>query len=103
MKLSKLMLGLSLAVGIVATASAQITMRNSISVGQNSHQGEAIDTLAKEVERRTNGRIKIQNFYSGALGAERESIESVQLGTQELATTSTGPVPNFVPLSLIHI
>jgi tripartite ATP-independent transporter DctP family solute receptor len=97
MKLSKLMLGLSLAVGVMATASAQITMRNSISVAQNSHQGEAIDTLAKEVERRTNGRIKIQNFYSAALGSERESIESVQLGTQELTTTSTGPVPNFVP------
>ncbi|WP_089961689.1 TRAP transporter substrate-binding protein [Limnohabitans sp. 2KL-3] len=97
MKLSKLMLGLSLAMGILTTASAQITMRNSISVGQNSHQGEAIDTLAKEVEKRTNGRIKIQNFYSASLGSERESIESVQLGTQELTTTSTGPVPNFVP------
>ena len=101
MKLSKLMLGLSLAIGVMTTASAQITMRNSISVGQNSHQGEAIDTLSKEVERRTNGRIKIQNFYSGSLGGERESIESVQLGTQELATTSTGPVPNFVPESRI--
>ena len=97
MKLSKLMLGLSLAVGVMVTASAQITMRNSISVAQNSHQGEAIDTLAKEVEKRTNGRIKIQNFYSASLGSERESIESVQLGTQELTTTSTGPVPNFVP------
>jgi tripartite ATP-independent transporter DctP family solute receptor len=97
MKLSKLMLGLSLAVGVMATASAQITMRNSISVAQNSHQGEAIDTLSKEVEKRTNGRIKIQNFYSASLGSERESIESVQLGTQELTTTSTGPVPNFVP------
>ena len=97
MKLSKLMLGLSLAIGVMTTASAQITMRNSISVAQNSHQGEAIDTLAKEVEKRTNGRIKIQNFYSASLGSERESIESVQLGTQELTTTSTGPVPNFVP------
>ena len=97
MKLSKLMLAMSLVAGIMSTATAQITMRNSISVGQNSHQGEAIDTLAKEVEKRTNGRIKIQNFYSGSLGGERESIESVQLGTQELATTSTGPVPNFVP------
>jgi tripartite ATP-independent transporter DctP family solute receptor len=97
MKLSKLMLGLSLALGVMVTASAQITMRNSISVAQNSHQGEAIDTLAKEVEKRTNGRIKIQNFYSASLGSERESIESVQLGTQELTTTSTGPVPNFVP------
>ena len=103
MKLSKLMLAMSLVAGIMSTATAQVTMRNSISVGQNSHQGEAIDTLAKEVEKRTNGRIKIQNFYSGSLGGERESIESVQLGTQELATTSTGPVPNFVPESRVAV
>jgi tripartite ATP-independent transporter DctP family solute receptor len=79
------------------TASAQTTMRISISVAQNSHQGVAIDTFAKEVEKRTNGRYKIQPFYSGSLGGERESVESVQLGTQELTFTSTGPVPNFVP------
>jgi TRAP-type C4-dicarboxylate transport system substrate-binding protein len=34
---------------------------------------------------------------TGSLGGERESIEAVQLGTQELAFSSTGPVPNFVP------
>ena len=98
MKLSKLMLAIGLSAGLMSAAMAQqITMRNSISVAQNSHQGEAIDTLAREVEKRTNGRIRIQNFYSGSLGGERESIEAVQLGTQELATSSTGPVPNFVP------
>ena len=32
-----------------------------------------------------------------SLGGERESIEAVQLGTQELTFSSTGPVPNFVP------
>jgi tripartite ATP-independent transporter DctP family solute receptor len=79
------------------TASAQAAMKNSISVAQNSHQGVAIDVFSKEVEKATNGRIKIQNFYSAALGSERESIEAVQLGTQELTFTSTGPVPNFVP------
>jgi len=66
-------------------------------VAQNSHQGIAIDTFAKEVETRTKGRYKIQAFYSGSLGGERESIEAVQLGTQELTFSSTGPVPNFVP------
>jgi len=95
-KLSKLTLGLGLALGI-ASANAQTTMRISISVAQNSHQGVAIDTFAKEVEQRTQGRYKIQTFYNGALGGERESIESVQLGTQELAFSSSGPVPNFVP------
>ena len=97
MKLSKLVIGLCMAVGFVAAASAQTTMKISISIAQNSHQGIAIDTFAKEVEKRTGGRYKVQPFYSGALGGERESIEAVQLGTQELTFTSTGPVPNFVP------
>jgi TRAP-type transport system periplasmic protein len=82
-------------------AQAQTTMKDSISVAQNSHQGVAIDVFAREVDKRTNGRYKIQNFYSGALGGERESIEAVQLGTQELTFTSTGPVPNFVPAARI--
>jgi tripartite ATP-independent transporter DctP family solute receptor len=79
------------------TAAAQTVMRISVSTAQNSHQGVAIDTLAREVEKRTNGRYKIQTFYGGALGAEREAVEAVQLDTQELTWTSTGPIPNFVP------
>jgi tripartite ATP-independent transporter DctP family solute receptor len=87
-----------LTLGLASQAAlAQTTMRISISTAQNSHQGVAIDTLAKEVEARTNGRYKIQAFYSGSLGAEREAVEAVQLGTQELTWTSTGPIPNFVP------
>lgn len=97
MKLSKLFIGLSLAVGLVATAAAQTSMKINISIAQNSHQGVAIDTFAKEVEKNTGGRYKIQPFYNASLGSERESIESVQLGTQELTFTSSGPVPNFVP------
>lgn len=89
------------AAALLAPAHAQTPMKISISIGQNSHQGIAIDTFAREVERRTNGRIKVQPFYSGALGGERESIEAVQLGTQELTFSSTGPVPNFVPAARI--
>ncbi|WP_349292195.1 TRAP transporter substrate-binding protein [Noviherbaspirillum sp. L7-7A] len=98
MRFSTLALAISaLSASFVQTASAQTTMRISVSTAQNSHQGVAIDTLAKEVEKRTNGRYKIQTFYSGSLGAEREATEAVQLGTQDLTWTSTGPIPNFVP------
>src|SRR3546814_18465385 len=72
-------------------------MRISISSPQNSHQGVAIATFAKEVERLTNGRYVIKTFYASSLGAEREAMESVQMATQELTWTSSGPVPNFVP------
>lgn len=97
MKLSKLVIGLSLAVGFMGAASAQTIMKINISIAQNSHQGIAIDTFAKEVEARTGGRYKVETFYSGSLGGERESIESAQLGTQALTFSSSGPIPNFVP------
>ena len=87
----------ALTLGLASVTQAQVIMRNSISIAQNSHQGNGIDVLAQEVEKGTNGRIIIKNFFSGSLGGERESIESVQLGTQELTGTSTGPIPNFVP------
>jgi TRAP-type transport system periplasmic protein len=93
--LSALVVAASIALPI--SAVAQTTMKINISVAQNSHYGVAIDTFAREVEARTNGRYKIQTFYAGALGAERESVEGVQLGTLDLTLTSTGPLPNFVP------
>ncbi|PHY05611.1 MAG: C4-dicarboxylate ABC transporter substrate-binding protein [Alcaligenaceae bacterium] len=87
----------ALTLGLASVTQAQVVMRNSVSIGQNSHQGNGVDVLSQEVEKGTNGRIIIKNFFSGSLGGERESIESVQLGTQELTGTSTGPIPNFVP------
>jgi tripartite ATP-independent transporter DctP family solute receptor len=83
--------------GAAAPSAAQTTLRINIAIAQNSHYGVAIDTFTREVEKRTGGRYRIQTFYSGALGAERESVEGVQLGTLDLTLTSTGPLPNFVP------
>jgi tripartite ATP-independent transporter DctP family solute receptor len=94
---SRLFLGLGLSVGLMAVAQAQTVMRINISIVKDSHQGAGIDTFAKEVNERSGGRFKIETFYAGSLGGERESIESVQLGTQALTMSSTGPVPNFVP------
>ena len=90
-------LSLTAALGASPDATAQTTLRINIAIAQNSHYGVAIDTFAREVEKRTGGHYRIQTFYSGALGAERESVEGVQLGTLDLTLTSTGPLPNFVP------
>jgi tripartite ATP-independent transporter DctP family solute receptor len=101
MKFSKLLVGMSLGLGLgfgmLASASAQTMMKISISTAKNSHQGVGIDVFAQEVEKRTGGRYKVQTFYDGSLGGERESIEAVQLGTLDLTLTSSGPIPNFVP------
>ena len=97
MKLTRLFLGCALAVGFIAASHAQTVMKINISTTRGSHQGIAITTFADEVAKLTNGRYKIETFFDGSLGGERESVEAVQLGTQALTFTSTGPVPNFVP------
>src|SRR4051794_14721695 len=73
--------GLAGLAAAAAPAHAQTPLKMNISLAQNSSYGVAVDAFAREVEQRTAGRYRIQNFYSAALGAERESVEGVQLGT----------------------
>ena len=63
----------------------------------DSHYGIAVTTFNDEIVKRTEGRYKLKYFPAGALGGEREVLEGVQLGTQDMTITSTGPVGNFVP------
>lgn len=59
------------------------------------------EAFAQELDRLSNGALKVQIFPGGTLGGEREMVEAVQLGTLEVVVTSTGPVGNFVPETLI--
>ena len=100
MKLSKLLIASSLAFGFVAyvgTASAQTILKIGYATTKESHYGVGSTVFCDEVEKGTQGRYKCQQFPSSALGGEREQIEAVQLGVQDIVNTSTGPVGNFVP------
>ena len=98
MKLSRLavhliaVLGLSISFASQAQTVLKVGWTNTI----DSHYGLGINAFGDEIAKRTNGRYKLQYFPAGALGGEREMLEAVQLGTQDLIITSTGPVGNFV-------
>jgi len=79
------------------SVQAQQTMRIAIVTPKDSHYGQAIDHFAQVVADRTEGRYKIETFYSSSLGGEREIVEAVQMGTQELSLTGTSVTSNFVP------
>jgi len=96
MKLGTLAACLSLALS--ASAFAQTTtLKIGYATTKDSHYGVGSTVFCDEVEKGTQGRYKCQHFANSALGGEREQIEAVQLGTQDLVNTSTGPVGNFVP------
>lgn len=96
MKPLKLIIGIGLALGFVAT-QAQTILKIGYATNKESHYGVGSTVFCDEVEKGTQGRYKCQHFANSALGGEREQIEAVQLGTQDIVNTSTGPVGNFVP------
>ncbi|MBT2687200.1 TRAP transporter substrate-binding protein [Bacillus sp. ISL-47] len=53
--------------------------------------------LAKNVEERTDGKVKIEVFPLSQLGAERELTEALTLGTADMSVSSTAPIANFYP------
>lgn len=56
----------------------------------------AMQELAKRVEERTEGRVVIETFPLSQLGAERELIEGLMLGSVDMMVSTSGPLINFV-------
>lgn len=98
MKSRQFVASLFIALGVVGASAvqAQTVLKIGYTATNDSHYGVAANVFGEELAKRTNGRYKLQQFPSAALGGEREMIEAVQLGTQDLVITSTGPVGNFV-------
>jgi len=100
-KIARVAASLAAVVGLGFALSSSAQAQTALKVGWTntieSHYGVALSTFNDEIVKRTNGRYKLQYFPSGALGGEREMLEAVQLGTQDLVLTSSGPVGNFVP------
>jgi tripartite ATP-independent transporter DctP family solute receptor len=97
--MKKLLTPLAMAALLAAAggAQAQTVLKIGYATSNTSHYGVGSTVFCEEIEKGTSGRYKCQQFPNSALGGEREQIEAVQLGTQDLVNTSTGPLGNFVP------
>lgn len=100
MRFNRIIAALAL-VASTATAFAQTTLKLGHPQAATSAFHTGAVAFADEFGKLTKGKFKIEIFPSGALGGEREMTEAVQLGTLDFVVTSTGPVGNFVPETLI--
>jgi len=66
---------------------------------ETSHYQQFLLKMKEQVEKETNGTVKIEIHPNGELGGEREMIEAVQLGTLDATITGAGPLGNFAPSS----
>jgi tripartite ATP-independent transporter DctP family solute receptor len=53
--------------------------------------------MAKLLDEKTKGRIKMQVYAGGQLGDEKSTIEMAQMGTLAIARVSSAPLVGFVP------
>jgi len=84
---------------VLANAQTILKLGNPQSDTSAFHIGA--QAFADDFETRTQGRYKIKVFSGAILGGEGEMVESVKHGTLDLVLTSTGPVGNLVPETLI--
>ena len=80
----------------IGFASTTFTLAHSSPLTHPNQAGYML--MAELVEEKTNGEILIKVFGSGVLGGERDVNEGVQMGTIDIADTSTGPLESFVPM-----
>ena len=97
MRLATLVGTVAMALAAIGAAQAQTVLKMGYPTSKESHYGVGSTVFCDEIEKGTQGRYKCQHFANSSLGGEREMIEAVQLGTQDVVNTSTGPVGNFVP------
>lgn len=99
MRVSRRLLMAGLAAGVLAApAAAQTNVTLTHALGPDSHYGVGAIAFKETVERLTNGRFRVTIQRNDN---EREQVEATQIGTQEFTITSTGPVGNFVPETLV--
>lgn len=80
-----------------APASAEVTLRMSHQWTENN-AGSLIDKwFANEVEKRTNGQVKIKIFWAEALGKAKENLGLLQQGAIDMAAMSPGYFPAQMP------
>lgn len=104
MKYSKLfkLLGLSLGLMIAANSSAakeQITFKFDSYISETAGPSKIDNWFLSELEKRTNGAVKVRRFWASSLSKVGEHLSAVADGTSEMALISPGYYQADLPVT----
>lgn len=85
--------------GTAALAETQLNFGHTTAKG--SHYSVGVQAFGEKLKELSNGEFVVVEQAAGALGGERDMIEGLQIGSVEMVITSTGPLGNFVPETLV--
>ncbi len=74
-----------------------IRFKMAVADAASSAQAEGARMIAEEVEKATNGRIKIEVLAGGTLGGERDTVELAMLGGVDIVTCANSVLTQWIP------
>jgi C4-dicarboxylate-binding protein DctP len=106
-KMMKVLCALVLAVSLAGAAAAEnvtLKLANAGPADPEDRTVIAVELFKNHVQNKTGGSVKIEVFHASQLGNEKEILEGLKMGTVELGTITTGPVPTlFKPIMVFDI
>lgn len=81
------------------TAKGEEVIRFKMAVADNdtTPYAKGARQIAEEVEKATDGRIKIEVVSGGTLGGERDTVELAMLGSLDIVTCANSVLTNWIP------
>jgi len=83
-------------------AEKPIRVRIATIYGEKSQLGEKVNWIAKELEKRSDGRFKCETFC-GTAGGEEENLEDLLAGNIEMATGGSIFAPYCPEISVLEL
>lgn len=104
LKFLGLIAGAAFAIAAAGPAAAQTTIK----LGHFGPGGDAfsqsVEAFAAELDKRSEGRLKVQIYPAGQLGNEKQQISALQGGLQEMLVTAATNLTNMsAPLRLLDL
>jgi len=91
-----LVLLFALTFNIAVMAEAEYTINAGIGLNDKSAQYQSLEYFKELVEKNSDGRVQVNLYHSSQLGDDREMMEALQMGIQEVTCPSTAPIAPFV-------
>ncbi len=100
MKINKLILSvISLssvfAFNLVAQDRVTLKLAHNLDASHVVHQ--SLESMAKEIQDKSNGEVRVRIYTNGQMGGPRETIEMLQNGSLDLTKASATEMEVFVP------
>lgn len=84
-----------------AAEGKEITIRLAHPMAPGNNVTIGYEKFKELVEQKSNGKVKVQLYGNTVLGSDRVTMESVQKGTLEMASSSSPNMANFSPKFMV--